>query len=110
MPQVVQHAQKQDVVERLHATEFIDFGDLVSNLRPEFAMRFAKILLFDVVDRDHLGSAALRFEGEPPVPRADIEDPFSFEAFRKGNSANRSRSSSRLMKPWRTRPSFSSML
>src|SRR5580698_6304062 len=56
--------------------QVLDFGT------DEF-LRFVERIERDAVDRDHLSAAALAFEAEPAIPRADIEDALAAQILRQ---------------------------
>ena len=63
----------------LAGLEIVDVHLPVFGARPQRGVHFAEARIIPTVDGHHFGAAALHFEGEPTVPRADIEDALAGE-------------------------------
>src|SRR4029453_9861180 len=53
--------------------QLVDVQSQVLRLRLKRAMELAERVLVDVIDRRHLGAAALHLESVEPVPGTDVE-------------------------------------
>jgi hypothetical protein len=72
---MVQHAQEHHDIEvaDLGGREAANVVDAVFGLRSQQIARDAEALDGGGIDRQHARAAALQFESEPAVPRADVE-------------------------------------
>src|SRR5512132_3163604 len=79
MAYVVQHAQVKNDVElsETGVGKLIKIHDPVIDLGMEPRMDIEKAGELDAIDRGYGSSVAFRFEAEPSVPRADIQQPLA---------------------------------
>src|SRR5580704_15161908 len=73
---MIEDPEEQHDVEgsQLACRELIHVERQVLDFGADEFLRFVERVERDAVDRDHLSAAALAFETEPAIPRADIED------------------------------------